>query len=344
MKKVLISIGLITNFLNHNTAQINKGSWLIGGDLSITQAAVKAYGAQSNISRASAETGYFFTDQFMAGSSISAVFENRINPFSGWGWFHNEQTFALTPYARYYLNPKSKLKCFTELSLGGFWNRSTSGSREWSNEFGTKIGTKLGANYFLTNNIAFEGDFRYEWTTSNKYVPQRFKQLAFHPHLGMRLFLNTPKQEADILGEKYLKKGNMTVGVAGDLRLSDYSYGNLLVHIGYFLTDKWLFMMNLAVNSDADGYGYWAVAPEMRYYKPISNTMQYFLRGNVQLAHYTSDYARQWGGESVELGMGLNQFVSKNISVEATANLRATGTEMSIAPIVRVGFQYFMNR
>jgi outer membrane protein W len=339
MKKVLISIGLITHFLNHNTAQINKGSWLIGGDLSITQAA----GSQSNKSHAMAEAGYFFTDQFMAGASTSALFENNINPFSGWSWFRNRQTFALTPYARYYFNPKSKFKVFSELNLGGIWNRSTSGNTDWYNEFGTKIGTKLGANYFLTNNIAFEGDFRYEWSSANEYATEKFKQLAFHPHFGMRLFLNTPKQEANILAEKYLKKGNMTVGVAGDLHLSNYSYGNIAASIGYFLTDKWLIMTNLALSNDSDGNRYWAVAPEIRYYKPISNTMQYFLRGNAQLEIYKSEYVHR-GRESIELGMGLNQFVSENISVEATANLRATGPESALSPLVKVGFQYFMNR
>jgi hypothetical protein len=219
-----------------------------------------------------------------------------------------------------------------------------------NNRWNLNVRSKIGADFFLTNNIALEGSWAYlcyaGTTADNSYS---FPKLTFNPQFGIKLFLNTEKQEAKILAEKYLKKGNFTFGVTGSMKLGDYSYGSFIPYIGYFLTDKWMISSSLQLSAGL-GYRFLSLVPELRYYHPITPSMQFMLRGAAAMGVFYNEQrtpTTQLGGQYIEAGIGLNQFVSENISIQATTNLHATGENYNniyFKPNVKIGFQYFLSR
>jgi outer membrane protein W len=354
MKKIFIVISLITSILNNLSAQIQKGSWMIDGGLSIGQnPMIGRSDSRFRLDRstADAEVGYFFSDRFAAGVKSGASFEDYTTVWNNqFESSNSQQAFYITPYARFFFNPQSKLKTFYELNTRSSWSRYQNSSSIWSNFFGIAISNKIGADYFLTNNIALEGSLNYVYfSAKSEHTTYSFPKFVFNPEFTIKLFLNTQKQEANVLAEKYLKKGNTTVGFAGLARLSDYSYGSFVPYIGYFLTDKWMISSGLHMSAGKNYY-YLSLVPELRYYHPVTPSMQFMLRGAAAMGVYHQNWQTpktQWGGQFIEAGIGLNQFVSENISIQATTNLNATGDyndQLIISPNVKVGFQYFMNR
>ncbi len=351
---MFIVISLITSILNHLSAQIQKGSWIIDGGLKIAQNPM--HGTPDNRSkydesRANAEVGYFFSDRLVAGVKAGASFVDYttvwLNRFES---STSQQEFYITPYARFFFNPQSKLKTFYELNTRSSWSRNQNSSSIWSDFFGIAISNKIGADYFLTNNIALEGSLNYVYfSAKTEHTSYSFPKLTFNPEFTVKLFLNTQKQEANVLAEKYLKKGNTTVGLTGLLKLGDYSYGSFTPYIGYFLTDRWMISSSLRMSTGND-YRYLSLIPELRYYHPVTPSMQFMLRGAAGMGVYYQKWSApttRWGGQFIEAGIGLNQFVSENISIQATTNLEATGdtyNNIYFSPNVKVGFQYFMNR
>jgi hypothetical protein len=344
---------LITNALCNLPAQIQKGSWMIDGGLSISQNPVRGqpdYRGKYDRSEAKAEVGHFFSDRFVAGVKSGALFWDYVtisnNQFSS---NSTNQTFYITPYMRYFFNPKSKLKAFYELNLQGDWQRTKINQFDWENNFGALLSNKMGADYFLTNNIALEGSFNYVYFSARKTFAYNLPKFVFNPEFTIKLFLNTEKQEAPLLAEKYLKKGNLTFGLTGLFRLGDYRYGNLIPSIGYFLTDKWMIISSLSISAGTESR-YLSLSPELRYYHPITPSMQFMLRGAAAAGVFYQNWQTpktKWGGQFIEAGLGLNQFVSENISIQATTNLTATGDydkKWLLSPNVKVGFQYFMSR
>jgi outer membrane protein W len=355
MQKIIIVIIMITSVLNKNIAQIQKGSWIIDGDLHLEQNPVRInnyYRYKNDDSNADAEVGYFFTNRFAAGVQSGARFidEMYFSRFTQSYDASSKRIFHITPYARYYFTPKSRFKTFYELSLEGSWNRSTLRDSYIDNRWNLNIRSKIGADFFLTNNIALEGSWAYlcyaGTTAGNSYS---FPPLTFNPQFGIKFFLNTEKQDAKILAEKYLKKGNLTFGVTGLMKLGDYSYGSFIPYIGYFLTDKWMISSSLQLSAGL-GYRFLSLVPELRYYHPITPSMQFMLRGAAAMGVFYNEQrtpTTQLGGQYIEAGIGLNQFVSENISIQATTNLHATGENYNniyFKPNIKIGFQYFMSR
>jgi hypothetical protein len=358
MQKNILIILLTINWLNNLTAQIHKGSWLIDGSLNIAQNApyIKVnyggygYSYKLDHSNANAAAGYFFSDRFMAGTKLDASFIDDLSASASRSFVSafSKQTFSITPYARYYFTPKSFLKMFYELNLEGRWDRTQWNSLHWQNNLQFTARNKIGINCFLTNNIALEGYWEYLNYAPTKYnLSWAFPELVFNPQFSIKLFLNTKKQEPNVLAKQYLRKGNQTVGLTGYFDRSYNLSGGFTPYIGYFLTDKWMISSSLSVIMNV-GRSEIALTPELRYYQPISATTQFFLRGNaVFLSYYNerNNPKRISGGESIEVGIGLNQFVAENISIQATTNIKATGENYNniyLNPNVKVGFQYFM--
>jgi outer membrane protein W len=354
MKKTFIVISLITNALCNLSAQIQKGSWIIDGGLRIAQNPMRGrpdFRMKYDESSADAEVGYFFSDRLVAGVKSGAEFTDYTTVWDNQlGSNNSNQLFYITPFARFFFNPASKLKTFYELNLQSSWSRHKVNSNAWSNNLGITVSNKIGADYFLTNNIALEGSLNYVYfSAKSEQGSYSLPKFVLNPEFTIKLFLNTQKQEANVLAEKYLKKGNVTVGLTGYARLGNFSYGGFIPYIGYFLTDKWMISSSLHLSAGSESR-YLSLIPELRYYHPVTPSMQFMLRGAAAMGVYHRNWGTpktEWGGQFIEAGIGLNQFVSENISIQATTNLQATGdynNQLIISPNVKIGFQYFMNR
>jgi outer membrane protein W len=372
MQKIIIVILLITSVLNENTAQIQKGSWMLGGSLQLSQDATfrdfpNAVKNNQIAGSANAEIGYFCSDRLAVGARLGFNYANQLNisrnVFGVNAIESNFQSYQLAPFARYYFTPKNKLKTFYELSIGGNWDRSriadyqTAPVEALSNQYSLNVKNTLGVNYFLTQNIALEAaiDYNHFYHINDPRFAGRpalapvFPKLAFNPKFGIKVFLNTEKQDAKILADKYLKKGNVTIGLMSSMDIGNLNFGHFAPSIGYFLTDKWLVSSELSIFHKPNMATLASITPELRYYQPISPTTQLFFRGAGTFGFWAdnrSKPATQYSKNSVEAGIGLNRFVSENLSIQGSVNLNAADRQgkLEFTPNLKVGFQYFINR
>jgi hypothetical protein len=379
MKKTLITIALITNVLCENTAQIHKGSWLIDGSMGISRG--RMYGDIDDIQKISitnnwlnAEAGYFTSDRFAVGVKIGLQVINlfrvrkKDSRLEATDW--DLQDYRLSPFIRYYFTPKHKFKTFYEFNLDASWSRSYYNEYlypkpDWTNTYQLHVNNRIGADYFLTPNIAIEGslthsffydsNMMYREDGSTVYIPGGapkatfiFPKWQFNPQFRVRLFLNTEKQDTKILAAQYFQKGNITIGMAGEMRLGSFNYGQFKPVLGYFLTDKWMLRSEFSFFYSPKWGIQAAMFPEIRYYQPISPSMHAFLRGATDFA-----VTREWqnldktsaGFSSVNIGVGLNRFIAENIAVEGLLGFdnEIWQGKLDIQPQLKFGFQYFMN-
>ncbi len=381
MKKTFITIALITNVLCENTAQIHKGSWLIGGNMSLTHGRI-IYGDSQDIQKSSntfgeinAEAGYFASDRLAVGAKLGFEWFNifyikknysRLN-ITDWML----QEYRVSPFVRYYVTPKHKFKTFYEFNLDATWYRSNYTNYSyiqpsWSNTYQLDVNNRIGADYFLTPNIALEGSLTHHFFYNNNMMYQEdgtliymaggapnptfvFPKWAFNPQFRVRLFLNTEKQDTKILAAQYFKKGNITMGMTSEIKFGSFNYADLKPTLGYFLTDKWMVASEFAFYYSPQWGVRMNMSPEIRYYQPVSPSMHAFLRGAMGFG-----VTREWQdvqktyatGKSVDIGVGLNRFIAENIAVEGLLNFENEiwQNKLDIQPHLKLGFQYFMNR
>jgi outer membrane protein W len=371
MQKVIIVILLITHVLNENVAQIHKGSWMLGGDLHWDQKGT--FQDFPNVVKtnqiaigANAEVGYFLSDRWAVGARVGFNYSNRLNIYNNLSLGlkaveADVRSYHLAPFARYYFSPKSKFKTFYELSVGGNWDRSeltdynNHSTGDIVNTYALNVKNTLGVNYFLTQNIALEAavDYNYFYRINDSRfataLEPYFPKAAFNPKFGIKVFLNTEKENAKILADRYLKKGNVTIGLTSSANIGNLNYGYFAPSVGYFLTDKWLISSSLSIFHQPKALTVATVMPELRYYQPISPTTQLFFRGAgilSMLVNQRLNPSEQVSKNSVEAGMGLNRFIAPNLSIEGSVNLNAAkeNRKLEVSPNVKIGFQYFINR
>ncbi len=360
MKKILISILLIAHYLNPLQAQIKQGSWMIDGSLLIAQpyyaSGTGVLEDQTGIRAiASPQIGYFVSKRLALGGQVVLGGASINAPQNS--WCASYQVYHFLPFARYYLTTKRRFKIFYELELEGalqhfkFTSISPISYEDQLNKYYFIVSNKLGANFFLTDNLALEGAFHNEMYRTIGYSPvsnrnqnsSSFLTTALGLTIKMRLFLNTDRQNAAVLAEKYLKKGNFAYGLQArfvqhgegvDERLFEPSFS-------YFLSDKWVI---------GGAFNFYepliTVKPEIRYYHPITPTTHAILRTQASIRKNSSDRLNPWQDCSFKIGGGLNRFIADNISIEGLLNAHTTflNYDVNFKYGVTFGFQYFMSR
>jgi hypothetical protein len=377
MKKNFAIIIMLSFFAFNSSAQIKKGSQLIGFNYGL--GALSVYGDVNNISdfkpyytNMSYERGCFIANRLAIGAKVGFFFgeESIILDATSANYSAANRTsnnYVLTPFMRYYFNPNGRLKLFYELNLtGGIYRWQTTDSRlvnnklvgtksDWKNYRTVQIDNSIGVNYFLGQNLAIEGSLNYIYyfkgvVNDNSQSPTEisFPKLQLNPELRMRFFLNTDKKDSEILAKEYLKKGNLTFGVKG---LSFFKDAKLMIFspsVGYFLTDKLLIGSALEMRYQKDFYRYFGLAPEMRFYQPITKNAQILLRGAYWAGISHDISSRKTGSEFIkgnaEIQAGFNRFIADNISIQALidAGPRLDNNKLKFNPNIQFGFQYFM--
>lgn len=156
-----LDLGLQFFFSRKNDAEsveeenyISKGQWLIGGSGNISLGTPEEL--DFNQFSISPMGGYFVGQKIVLGLS------------TGYSYYKGtSQSLYLLPFARYYFT-QNKLAPFAEVAYGGSWARlEYAGSDgevvEKISGTGYRIGT--GLNYFISRNVALEGNLRYARNT-----------------------------------------------------------------------------------------------------------------------------------------------------------------------------------
>lgn len=168
--KLIIAIAILSFFSSN--AQITKGNWMVGGNISFQYDKTEnknndtnSQGTNVNYSNIGGYTlniepnvAYFIKDKFSLGTSI-----NYINGFIEGNSFSNDgMNLAINPFLRYYfLNTEKAYNVFFEPSYSIFISKSLGNN----NGFGVKTGFV----YFLNSSVAFESIIKYSKIYSEQY-------------------------------------------------------------------------------------------------------------------------------------------------------------------------------
>jgi opacity protein-like surface antigen len=360
MKKVFLLTLLTTLFWSSSTAQIKKGSWLVGGGLGLSQSSLLR-GSQFKYESTYLipEFGYFMTNRWMIGARAGMSLFTTDNIAGQNQQKINYESYLLEPYARLYFNLQHRLKPFYEFSITASktkFNNITNLDDSKLRHFA--IGSSIGADYFLTDNIAIEGFINYSFYNKTQYIAgietTTLPKFILNPSFLMRLFLNT-KGETIGLSKKYFAKGNLTYGVRMNWYLSSSDKLNTSTftpNVGYFVMDNLMVGSEFSIYYAPDRAFGIHFKPEIRYYQPLSHLTQWF--GRMLFSHNYST-TRVIGGSDFkfktldfEAGLGINRFLAPNISVQTTLNLELLTNNLTehveLKPNLKVGFQYFMSK
>jgi len=146
--KHLFTLLILIAFSIHLSAQIQKGTVLLGGTVGFNR--ISEDGEGITYANFSPTAGFFLTDRFALGSSLDFVLVASDGESSA--------SFGLTPFARYYLNESGKSRFFGQGKIGfqtgdtDFFEESTA----WV------FGLGIGADFFLNDNVAIEAIFGYQ--------------------------------------------------------------------------------------------------------------------------------------------------------------------------------------
>ncbi|WP_207510865.1 outer membrane beta-barrel protein [Longitalea luteola] len=177
MKKVLFAAFLLVSS-NAIFAQVNKGQWLAGGNISFTSS---KHGDNDDSKNTHFEirpnAGYFFIDKLAGGLRLSYISDKDK------GDDEATTAFTLAPFARYYfLDAAQKVNVFADASYG--FGSAGAGEKESLNYWEIMAGPAV----FLSPNTALELAVGYKSWGGDIYGDDRMNQfgvnIGFQVHLG----------------------------------------------------------------------------------------------------------------------------------------------------------------
>jgi hypothetical protein len=154
MKKIVFSLLVLIGLGLAASAQTEKGSWLVGGNLTLNTA------KQNTQIAVNPSAGYFFINNFAAGVNGNVSHSK----FGG----NKSTTLGVGPFARYYFGTMN-IRPLLEASLDFNSNKvetSASGSNS-TTENGTGFFLGGGLAAFINRNVAIEGLAGYDHTSVN---------------------------------------------------------------------------------------------------------------------------------------------------------------------------------
>lgn len=146
--KNLCALLLLLAFAANLSAQIQKGTVLLGGTVGFNNVSEEGEGLTSvNVSP---NAGFFLSDRFAVGTSLDFVLVASDGESS--------TSFGLAPFARYYFNDSGKSRFFGQAKVG-----FQTGETDFFEESTALIfGVGIGADFFLNDNVAIEAILGYQ--------------------------------------------------------------------------------------------------------------------------------------------------------------------------------------
>ena len=210
MKKVSVCLCLIIAF--NATAQIKKGSWMLGGTaaggmMNLVSNTDEITDFKGRFFNFKPEIGYFVTPKLAVGARFKAnlMHSSHVNNSANFGMSYftwNERSYMFSPFMRYYFYTKRAFNFYYQFNTSGELSRSqftvnykpNQPLKDWSTFTTFSVSNSLGFDYFLTKNIALETDWNYSYyhefkEKDNKQPVQKqaFPKLTFTPEFRIKL-------------------------------------------------------------------------------------------------------------------------------------------------------------
>jgi hypothetical protein len=379
-KHKYILILLFASFTNILFSQVEKGKWMIEGQ-SLTSEMRLATNVPERIlsfdgyaSSNHVKVGYFVSDHVMIGGGLKFSYSNTKDKYLVFGMYEQDKTNISSQYgiefqSRYHFLPHKNFTPFVGLNLeasASTWQSTTflvSGIPPKSLLYtGTykyvQSSAILGFDYFLTPNVAFEGSLEYnfirlERATGNSYSfgDRIFPPYIFSPNFGMKIFLSKEPTKNVDFASKYLQKNNFTVGLEGNLTLSDYKSIYIKPSIGYFLMKNWYIGLGLGFYNNMNDKGSISLNLESRYYVPIAQNWQILSKvetgGGFGYSWFGNSDKSSLAGYGLKIGAGVNKFIGQGVAIETLVNLDINDNynkKTDVKPSLKMGIQYFFKR
>ena len=170
MKKLITLLVLVFITLQTN-AQIEKGTWLLGGSASFSSNATTGAGNSNFTTVISPMAGYFIKDKLAIGTQVA--FQSQSSVYS---------SFSIAPFVRYYFLPKDKkLNLFGNGSFGYQSTSYTIGGSASTTSWQLAAGPEL----FITDNIGLTFTLSYGSSSSgNSSMNTVSTNIVFQIHLN----------------------------------------------------------------------------------------------------------------------------------------------------------------
>lgn len=159
MKKVILSIALLSGIAFTTQAQTEQGKFVVGGNISYNTLKTDAEGAKSSHEFSILPNlGYFVSDNISIGTGIGyQTFKDSKKSLIG-----KQEAFVIAPFGRYYTPVAEKFKFFGQLSVPMAFGTTKAIDEDLKvgdkNGNSTSIGVALspGFAYFPTSKIGIE--------------------------------------------------------------------------------------------------------------------------------------------------------------------------------------------
>ena len=163
MKKLFLSIALLSGFAFAGKAQTEKGKFLVGGSASFSSTKSDADGAKASEDlRAIPNVGYFVANNVAIGTGIGYSYTKSTVGFAA----GQNESFVVSPFGRYYVRLNDQFKFFGQASVPMAFG--TLKAVDVDGETGDKVGTSTsigvavspGFAFFPTKKIGIEFSFQ----------------------------------------------------------------------------------------------------------------------------------------------------------------------------------------
>jgi len=187
MKKLLLLTLVILSLHFSLHAQLEKGSWMVGGSLGLSSSTTPTYYGNNTITQISIspKAGYFLIDRLAAGLSINSTFDHNHYPNSSPSSY-NDNLYGIGPFARYYFLPTQKpANILVEVSDQYSWITYTGQSGHLREN---TYGFAAGPAFFLNPSVSLECTLGYAWTKTSGYNPEQNSH-TFRTAIGLQIYL-----------------------------------------------------------------------------------------------------------------------------------------------------------
>jgi hypothetical protein len=180
MKKVFLSLAIVTIATLSANAQTGQGTWLLGGAASFSSTSVSGETGSATSFAIAPNVGYFFADNFAAGVNVAFASQS----FTG---EPSSSAFGIGPFARYYFVPLGdNAKLFGDAGIN-FGSASEGGGAPSVSSTSWHI--KAGPAFFLNEHTALEVTIGYGSSSSGSGIDKETENTfqvgaGFQIHFG----------------------------------------------------------------------------------------------------------------------------------------------------------------